>query len=195
MTRRKITREDKEVPSGEEIASVLSIGQQKFVENCLTARSCYNFDETPFTWAIGPTHVYCPINQARATNIGISNTKLQITAVIAVNAEGVFAPLMLIIKHSVSSEKKPDQTTMTVIRELNKKIGFTVNDGWKLKEWSRELTMNGVTAVHKVLYIIHEEIGDIITSQVKAWNDTVRMILWFEVLIKPIKDGIGKMLI
>lgn len=129
VTRRKVTREDKEVSSDEEISSVLSIGQQKFVENSHTAGSCYNFDETVFTWAIGPTHAYCPINQARATNIGISNTKLRITAVIAVSAEGVFAPLMLIIKHSVSSEKKPDQTTMTVIRELNKKIGFTINDG------------------------------------------------------------------
>lgn len=133
VTRRKITREDKEVPSDEEIASVLSIEQQKLVENSHTAGSCDNFDETAFTWASGPTHVCCLINQARATNIGISNTKLGIAAVIAVNAEDVFAPLMLIIKHSISSEKKPDQTTMTVIRELNKKIGFTVNDGWRLK--------------------------------------------------------------
>ena len=195
VTRRKITREDKVVPSDEEIAAVLRIGQKKLIENEHTARSCYNFDETAFTWAIGPTHVYCPINQARATNIGISNTKLRITAVIAVSAEGNFAPLMLIIKHSVCSEKKPDQTTMTVIRELNKKDGFTINDGWKLKEWSRELIINGVTAMHKVLYIIHEETGHVITSQVKAWNDTVRMILWFEVLIKPIKDSIGKMIL
>ena len=74
--------------------------------------------------------LYCPINQKRATNIGISNTKLRITAVIAVSAEGTFAPLMIIIKHSVSSEAKPDQTTMTVVRDLHKKPGFTVSDGW-----------------------------------------------------------------
>lgn len=115
VTRRKITREDKEVPTDEEIASVLNIGQQKYFENGHTAKTCYNFDETAFTWSIGPTHFYCPINQTRATNIGISNTKLRITAVIAVNAEGAFAPLMIIIKHSVSSEARPDQTTMTVI--------------------------------------------------------------------------------
>ena len=140
VTRKKITREDKEVPSDEEIASVLSIGQRKFIENGHTAGS-------------------------------------------------------LAHKHSVSSEKRPDQTTMTVIRDLNKKDGFTSNDGWKLKEWSRELTINNVSAVHKALHIIHEEMGDVITSQVKAWNDTVRMILWFEVLIKPIKDKIGKMVL
>ena len=129
-TRRKITREDKGVSTDVEIASVLNIGQQKYIENNHTVKTCYNFDEIAFTWSIGPTHLYCPINQTRATNIGISNTKLRITAVIAVSAEGTFAPLMIIIKHSVSSEAKPDQTTMTVVRDLHKKPGFTVNDGW-----------------------------------------------------------------
>ena len=194
-TRRKITREDKEVPTDIEIASVLNIGQQKYIENNHTAKTCYNFDETAFTWSIGPTHLYCPINQTRATNIGISNTKLRITAVIAVSAEGTFAPLMIIIKHSVSSEKRPDQTTMTIVRDLNKKPGFTVNDGWKLKEWRKELTIKNVTATHRILYLIHDDTGHIITSQYKAWNDTVRMVLWFEVVIKPLKDKIGKILI
>ena len=195
LTRRKITREDKEVPTHEEIAHTLSIGQEVLVKNGHTAQSCYNFDETAFTWAIGPTHVYCPINQARATNIGISNTKLRITAIIAVNAECSFAPIMLIIEYSVSSERRPDQTRMTVVRDSNKKAGFTVEDEWKLRQWSRELTINVITATHKILYIIHEETGHVITSQMKAWNDTIRMILWFEFLIQPIKEKIGKMIL
>ena len=95
--------------------------------------------------------MYCPGNQQRASNIGISNTKLRITAVIAVNAMGEFAALMLIIKHSVSSEKRPDQSGMTVVRELFKKPGFTANDGWELKLWQKELTINNVTALHKVI--------------------------------------------
>ena len=102
---------------------------------------------------------------------------------------------MLILKHSVSSEKKPDQTKMTVVRDFHKKDGFTTADGWMLKEWSKELEINGNTDMHKVLYLIHERTGHVITSQVKAWNDTVRMILWFEVVIKPIKERLGKMLI
>ena len=117
VSRRKITREDKAVPSDQEINEVLRIGQERYIEGGHTPQTCFNFDETAFTWAIGPTHSYCPKNQPRATNIGISNSKLRITAVIAVNAVGEFAPLMLIIKHSVSSEKRPDQTGMTVIRE------------------------------------------------------------------------------
>ena len=195
LTRRKITREDKTVPGDEEIDSILKIGQDIYIEHGHSAKTTYNFDETAFTWAIGPTHIFCPTNQQRATNIGISNEKLRITAVIAVSAEGLFAPLMLILKHSVSSEKKPDQTRMTVVRDLHKKAGFTVADGWILKEWNKDLEINGNTDLRKVLYLIHERTGHVITSQVKAWNDTVRMILWFEVVIKPIKEKLGRMLI
>ena len=111
------------------------------------------------------------------------------------NAGGEFAPLMLIIKHSVSSEKRPDQTGMLVIRELHKKVGFSESEGWLLKIWQKEVMLNSITALHKIIYIIHSITGHVITSQVKAWNDTVRMTLWFEVIIKPLKDKLGKMLI
>lgn len=121
LTRRKITREDRDVPDDDVVSSTLRIGQQIYERNRHSPRTCFNFDETAFTWAIGPSYMYCPGNQQRASNIGISNTKLRITAVIAVNAIGEFAPLMLIVKHSVSSEKRPDQSGMTVIKELFKK--------------------------------------------------------------------------
>ena len=49
--------------------------------------------------------------------------------------------------------------------------------------------------LHKIIYITHTDSGHVITSQVKAWNDTVRMVLWFEVIIKPIKDKLDKILI
>ena len=93
----------------------MRIGQDLYVAHFHDPRTCWNFDETAFTWAIGPSYMYCPGNQQRATNIGISNDKVRITAVIAVNAIGEFAPLMLIVKHSASSELKPDQTGMLVI--------------------------------------------------------------------------------
>ena len=56
-------------------------------------------------WRLTFTYMV-PSDQRRAANIGISNTKLRITAVIAVNGLGQFAPLMFIIKHSQSSEAK-----------------------------------------------------------------------------------------
>lgn len=133
LSRRKITREDKLVPDDDVVKNTLKIGQELYLSNFHNPRTCWNFDETAFTWAIGPSYMYCPGNQQRATNIGISNDKVRITAVIAVNALGVIAPLMLIVKHSVSSEIKPDQTGMLVIPNLHKKPGFKIEDGWELR--------------------------------------------------------------
>ena len=105
MYRRKITKEDKNVPSPEEIQRVLEVGQQLYTNNEHRPETCYNFDETAVTYAIGPTHIFCPRNQDRATHTGVSDSKVRITATIAVSSEGSFAPTMFIIKHSVSSEK------------------------------------------------------------------------------------------
>jgi hypothetical protein len=70
------------------------------------------------------THLYVPVNQYRAANIGNANTKLRITAILTVNGLGEFAPVMLIRKHSSKaiSETRPDQTTMTVLVNLHKRI-------------------------------------------------------------------------
>ena len=87
LSRRKITREDKAVPHDDVIANTLKIGQDMYIRNNHNPRTCWNFDETAFTWAIGPSYMYCPGNQQRAMNIGISNDKLRITAVIAVNVK------------------------------------------------------------------------------------------------------------
>lgn len=153
-------------------------------------------DETAFTYAIGPEFMFVPTDQSRAQNIGIPNMKLRITAVVSVFANGQFAPLMILIKHSISSLERPDQSRMTVVRDLYKKDdGFGEKDGWKLILWEKERTIGGNTAVHKCYYIINDDTGEVITSQYKAWNDTVRMIMWLETVIKPLKEKLGKLLI
>lgn len=105
---------------------------------------------------------------------------MRITAVIAVNAAGDFAPLMLILKHSVSSEIRPDQSKMKVIRDLHKKPGFTVNDGWTLFSWEKEMTITGVTALHKVVYIKHEDTGHVIKAHIRT-NRANRLYKSFQV--------------
>ena len=60
LTPRKITREDKAIPSDKELHEILKIGHEKYVSGEYTPETCYNFDETAFTWA---THTYCPNNQ------------------------------------------------------------------------------------------------------------------------------------
>ena len=59
MCRRKVTKEDKNVPTPEEIKRILGIGQNIYIEKGHRSETCFNFDETAVTYAIGPTHVYC----------------------------------------------------------------------------------------------------------------------------------------
>ena len=57
------------------------------------------------------------------------------------------------------------------------------------------MTIGDVKAVQKCYYIIHSVTGEVITSQYKAWNDTVRMIMWLETIVAPLKARLGKLLI
>ena len=196
MRRRKITTDDKVVSSDEEIIKIMNIGQKIYKDFGHTKDTTINMDETAFTYAIGPEHMYCPPDQNRAQNIGVPNTKLRITAVVAVSGNGDFVPLFIIIKHSVSSADRPDQSSMRVIRDLHKKDdGYGVSDGWELISWSRELTVKGVTDMHKCYYIINKSTGHVITSQYKAWNDSIRMIMWLETVVKSLKMRLGKLMI
>ena len=50
VSRRKITRDDKDVPSDTDIRRVLKIGQDLYINKGHTPNTCYNFDETAFTY-------------------------------------------------------------------------------------------------------------------------------------------------
>jgi hypothetical protein len=103
MRRRKITTDDKKIPIQSEIVRIMGIGQNLMKEKGLFPHQILNMDETGHTYAVGPDKMYIPPDQSRAQNIGVANDKLRITAVVAVFGTGEFAPLFLIIKHSVSS--------------------------------------------------------------------------------------------
>lgn len=135
MSRHKIARENEAVSDDEDVRRILKIGQDIYVAHEHRLEICFNFDETSLTHAIGPSHMFCLTEQKRATNTGINNDKLRIAAVIAVNGVGWFAPLLLIIKHTVTSKIKPDQTKMKVILELFKKDAFTERNSWIIKKW------------------------------------------------------------
>jgi len=142
MTRRKITREEKEIPSPDEVVRRMKEGQQLYIVNLHSPHTTWNMDETSYTWAIGPTHLFCPISQQRASNMGIADAKLRVTAVVLVSGTGEFGPLMIIIQHSVSSKTRPDQTGMRVIPTLlQKNDGFGRDHGWELKTWSALLSI------------------------------------------------------
>ena len=48
---------------------------------------------------------------------------------------------------------------------------------------------------HKCWYMIHDETNHVITSQHKAWNDKVRMIMWLQLIMVPLRVRLGKLLI
>jgi hypothetical protein len=155
---------------------------------------------------------------------------------------------MFIIKHSVSSAARADQTGMRVIPNLHKADGFREEDGWDMFTWERKMTVSGEiraeeseddevedeekesnshkrkkkaknkkntkkkksqenTAsvednveggdtedgqqIHKVRYLKHRHSGCIITSQFKAWNDTVRMAMYIDLILKPLAENQG----
>ena len=196
MRRRKITTDDKVLPEEEEVVRIMSIGQSLIREYGYGPDNILNMDETAFTYAIGPEYMYVLSDQQRAQNIGVPNMKLRITAVVAVFGNGTFAPLFIIVKHSVGSLERPDQSRMRVISDMHKKNdGFGIGNGWDLILWKKQLTINSVTADHSCYYIINKHTGAVITSQSKAWNDTVRMIMWLEIVVKPLKEKLGKLLI
>ena len=65
MRRRKITTDDKLIPSDEEIRRIMEIGQKIYEDYGHTKDTTINMDETAFTYAIGPEHMYCPPDQSR----------------------------------------------------------------------------------------------------------------------------------
>ena len=108
---------------------------------------------------------------------------------------GKFLPLMMIVKRKVSSKESADQTDMRVLDNLTRDV-LTAAKGWTMCKWRDTLTLPNndnqmVTAEHKVKYLRHIESGHTVTSQHKAWNDTVRMCMWVDLILKPAKDNLG----
>ena len=70
LIRRKISIEDKATPTDEEIRRILKIGQDIYINKGHNADTYFNFDETAFTYAIGPTHIFVPgINSGRPISV------------------------------------------------------------------------------------------------------------------------------
>ena len=101
----------------------------------------------------------------------------------------------------MSSKTRPNQEKMKVITNLFKnEPGLGAAGGWECCLWETKLTLPDsknkmVTADHKVWYLKHTVTGHVITSQHKAWNDTVRMAMWIELILEPLFLEEGKLLL
>ena len=145
--------------------------QKKYNDNKIKLAYCYNMDETGINWQNGPLYMYVPDDADRAT--GSAASKARITAIIAGNALGEFAPVMVIVKHAHSSKTHPDQTKHTVLDILMRKLNKLDDNNWELFVWEKEIEEDGNKIKHMVKYLKHKTRGHIITSQYKAWNDII----------------------
>jgi hypothetical protein len=105
MTRRKITTECKNLPTAAEVNATMEKGHAIYRDKGYISRWVWNMDETAYTYAIGPTHIFLPKGTRRAH--GSSSAKARVTAVVMVNGEGTFAPTMMIIRHNVAPAVAP----------------------------------------------------------------------------------------
>jgi len=176
----------------------MSKAQQRIVSGGYLPHQIVNLDETAVNWGLGPTHVYCAQNADRGEQ-EITDEKARVTAILMVAANGEFLPIFYIFKHSKSSENSPDQTRMSVITSLQKKQGFKQENGWELYIWERMMTIKNkqkisITSQHRVRYLKHRVTGHIITSQYKAWNDSIRMAMCIDLILKPESEKRGNKL-
>ena len=97
LRRRRITTDEKKTLPIAEIIRILKIGQDLITLYGHDPSTIWNMDETAITYAIGPTHLYVPRDQARAANIGNVNTNLRITAVLTVNGLEFYGQFVLVL--------------------------------------------------------------------------------------------------
>ena len=64
-----------------------------------------------------------------------------------------------------------------------KNQGFGWDDGWVRDIWTWEEIVDGKLTLHKVWYIKHSVTKHIITSQHKAYMDTIRMLMYIELVV------------
>jgi hypothetical protein len=128
FSRKKVTTEVKNPPSEAEVRRIMKDRQDSIVDNLFheDLKSIGNMDETAFRYAIGPTHQFTSKSIQRPTGIPKTSDKVRITACVTALADGKQLPLLSIIKHSVSSKDRPDQSGMTVVKNLFHKT--TVSD-------------------------------------------------------------------
>ena len=77
---------------------------------------------------------------------------------------------------------------MRVISDLHRKnLGYGEIDGWNIGIWEGECAFDrrypNQISTHKVWYLKHEATKHIITSQFKAYMDTIRMLMYIELVV------------
>ena len=145
-------------------------------------------------WNQQPKYVYTVKQESRGA-APVADDKKRLTTMVAATAAGSMLPSFNIMKASTKS--KEDMQGSTVLNKFLADIVFNpqtaLPDGalfrpWEKKMWSKTLTLKEGTApkLYTRPYLLHRVYGDVITVQGKAWNDSIGMIMWVELVMSPI---------
>lgn len=183
LKRRRVTTSEKILPSPSEVEAQLKEIQHKLVDFDL--EETISADETGCNYGAQPKNQYVPKGAERATAPD-SDEKARITAMLWGKAQGGMGPPFLIVK---CSSKQADLSNTRVLSNLHKVSGLTETDGWKLKMWSRSLSLKEkakeVSRTFKCPYLIHPTSRAVITIQGKAWMDSPRICMWIDLQLGP----------
>jgi hypothetical protein len=194
FSRRVVSKENKKTPSRDEVIKQMKIGQDEIIRGNYAPDQIGNMDETAIHCSLGIKYQYNPKTASRASNIPNADDKERVTSIVTALASGKSLPLFTICKHSKSSLTCPDQTSMKIISILHRAKGFRDVDGWEERIWTHQLPNPidpSVLVTHKVRYIIHTETGHVVTSQVKAWNDEIRCLMYVDLIICRYMEKMG----
>jgi hypothetical protein len=196
LRRRRCTRKHQPQVSFQKAKEIMRKHQETYMSKQFSPETSINLDETGFTYAIGSDYLYLPTDGKRGEYAQGHNEKLRVTCEIAVNGEGDFLPLFVLIKHS---RKADNETSMRVVKSLHKQEGYRDEEGWELKEWNKEIETEdkkGTKAkhYHRCNYLINRESGHVISSQHKAWMDTIKFSMYTDLILEPYKEDKKKLL-
>ena len=193
LRRRRVSTVQKPLPPPEDVQRQLEDIQECLID--FLPKNTISADETGINYGINPKNQFVPLDASRATAPD-SDEKARITSMLFGAIEGGMGPQFLIIKCTATSH---DLSNTRVLQNLMQVAGFTASDGWTLKYWTRELTLNDkkkrpVTKTYKVPYMVHTD-ATVITVQHKAWMDSVRLCMWVDLVLGPYYKGEGAALI
>lgn len=206
LSRRRISGDGgKDLPADAAIEKDLNKengGRAYIIANALKLSQIWNFDETALTWAIAPLYWYVAKKSrgARARSRKGESNKNRATLFVSVNGIGHFAPMFLVIKHALSAVCLPGQDSHIVLNTLFNDHLRDASNEWEMRVWKKEGELKVPNQVKPYVnlcckYLFNTRTGAVITSQHKAYNDTVRQLMYNELILKPMRDKYGDMML
>jgi hypothetical protein len=202
LRRRRNTSSDKELPPVSVVAARMKEIQAVITEGPVGGQPVgqpqgyllddrVNADETASRYAAAPLNQYVPDGVKRGAAPEFDESA-RFTTMLGGTAAGNMLPAFNIIKCTVD---RADLRSTTVIQTLHKQAGYTAADGWALKIWERELALK-IKGVEKTVryfrpYLVHVD-GTVITTQHKAWMDSVGMCMWVDLVMGPWAKASGR---